>query len=583
MKLSKHLNILMASAVSVSLAASPIGVMPSYAQNAPAAEAPSDAGWQKEFQLWRSVSKSGKTADYQSYLKAYPAGKFASVAKQRIDSLNGVVTTDAAKPADYVTAAKQTAVAADDQAADAKPVMAADAVDADAEKKRDLELWRQVSKTGKQADYEKYLKAFPKGKFAKIAKTRIEGLIAAATPPAADALDTEAAQADEATQPNDQGQQEQAQAQDQSQDQGQDQAQHQSAPADDAGQQDQAQQQNQAAAQADDAQPQEQAKAPAGDWEQEYALWKAASDGNTVKEYEAYLSTYPNGKFAAIAQARIVQLAAAEQPADNVAEGDEQPVDQQANTAKQPEDNSQAQAQDQNQDQSQDQAQDQNQPQADDQSNQTDQANQTDPNQDPNQAQADDQSQMAANQQDNQNQNDMGQNAQPDQNIQYTEGTPETEDEFLNRESRHEMQGRLTSLGYDTFGSDGSFGPNSRTAISNWQTDNGAPVSGYLSGDQIAQIRKLSQVAYANWLNSQQAVVEQQVVRPRREKIVVIEERPNPALDAAIAVGVLGAVVGAHRVGRYKVGRARPGRVQVIGKFKFGKVNKYGCRKKRRC
>lgn len=569
MKLSKHLNILMASAVSMSLAASPIGVVPSYAQNAPAAEAPGDAGWQKEFQLWRTVSKSGKAADYEFYLKAYPAGKFAGVAKQRIDGLNGIVTADAAKPADEAKAVE----AADDQAV--KPVEVADA-GADAEKKRDLELWRQVSKTGTQVDYEKYLKAFPKGKFAKIAKNRIEGLVAKDQAPVADqqdaarnavednAAEDNAAQ-DQATQPDEAQETDQAQAVDQGQaaDQGQDQAMDQATAADEGAQQDDT------TAQTDDAGQQDQAAAPgSSDWEQEYALWKAASDGNTVTEYEAYLGAYPKGKFAAIAQARIVQLAAAEKPANNVAEGDEQPTDQQANTA--------GQRQDQAQDPNQDQAQDQNQIQPDDQ------ANQMDPNQmDPNQTQPDDASQMA-NQNDPQNQENLGQDARPAQNVQFTEGSPQTEDEFLNREARHEMQGRLTSLGYDTFGSDGSFGANTRTAISNWQTENGAPVTGYLSGDQIAQIRKLSRVSYAEWLNSQPVMVEQQVVRPRREKVVVIEER-NPAVDAAIAVGVLGAVVGAHRIGRFKANRMRPNRVNVIGRFNFGKKNRFNCRKKRRC
>jgi hypothetical protein len=188
----------------------------------------------------------------------------------------------------------------------------------------------------------------------------------------------------------------------------------------------------------------------------------------------------------------------------------------------------------------------------------------------------DDQNQTADNQMDDQSQqNKMGQSTQNQQHVQYTEGTPETEDEFLNREGRHEIQGRLTSLGFDTFGTDGSFGPNTRTAISNWQQDNGAPVTGYLSGDQIAQIRMQSQVSYAQWLNSQVVVERPVVVRPRREKIIV-EER-HPGVDAAIAAGVLGAVVlGAHKF------KGRPGRVKVIGKFK---MNNFfgGCRKKRRC
>jgi peptidoglycan hydrolase-like protein with peptidoglycan-binding domain len=161
--------------------------------------------------------------------------------------------------------------------------------------------------------------------------------------------------------------------------------------------------------------------------------------------------------------------------------------------------------------------------------------------------------------------NNMGQNTQGQQKIQFSEGTPYTEDQFLNREGRHEMQGRLTSLGYDTFGSDGSFGPNTRTAISNWQQDNGAPANGFLSGDQISQIRQMSQVSYAQWMAAHPIVVRrpvivERVVRPRRQRIVV-EER-NPGLDAAIAVGVIGAMIGAQR---------------------FGRAGKFRCRNRRHC
>jgi peptidoglycan hydrolase-like protein with peptidoglycan-binding domain len=47
-------------------------------------------------------------------------------------------------------------------------------------------------------------------------------------------------------------------------------------------------------------------------WEQEFALWQAASSGNSVEEYNGYLAAYPAGKFAAIAKARIVKLTASE-------------------------------------------------------------------------------------------------------------------------------------------------------------------------------------------------------------------------------------------------------------------------------
>jgi peptidoglycan hydrolase-like protein with peptidoglycan-binding domain len=526
MTLSRQFNLMMASVVSFSIAATPmLGVGVAHAQSAPAAEAPGDTGWQREFDVWRAASKSNTAADYQIYLRAYPAGKFAAVAKTRIDDLSGIKTAK-----DSQTEIKTTDTAqADAKATETSVVRSTEAGEDEAEKKRDLEMWRQVSKTGLVADYQKYLKAFPKGKFAKVAKTRVDSLIAAAKAPAeqpavADTSETKQAPAD------DQAQADQAQA---------DQAQADQTQADEVQKADQAT--------VDEAKPADQAKTTQSDWEQEYALWKAASDGNTVVEYEAYLKAYPNGKFAAIAQARIVQLAAAEQPAANVDEGDNSQAEQ---TSKVKPDQS---------------ADDQNQA-SDDQNQAADDQNQP----------ADDQGQTADSQMDDQGQqSDTGPVMQNKQKVVYSEGTPDTEDALLNRERRHEMQGRLTSIGYDTFGSDGSFGPNTRNAIGAWQQNNGAPVSGYLSGDQIAQIRIQSQVAYAQWLAAHPVVVERPivVVRPRREKVIV-EER-NPGVDAAIAIGVLGAVVGAHRFGRIK---GRPGRIGAIGRFKLG-----GCRKHRVC
>jgi hypothetical protein len=527
MNLSKHFNILMASAVSFSLAASPLaGVSVAHAQNAPAAEAPGDAGWQKEFEAWRSASKAGTVADYESYLRAYPTGKFASVAKKRIDDLNGAKTADTQKVDEQKTA--------DVTQSDTTQVRSAET---DAEKKRDLEMWRQVSKTGTQADYEKYLKAFPKGKFARVAKTRIEGLIAKAKAP----VEQDTVKVVE--QP---AQQDEVQAQTETEDQAA-QPEEKAQVTQQAVPDEQPEEQDQTTVQADD-QPADQGQAPETDWEKEYALWKAASQGNTVTEYEAYLKNYPKGKFAAIAQARIVQLSAAEQPVANIAEGDDS-QDDQNNTVNQTAGQQDDQADEP--DQAQNQGDDQNQDQMDQAAKQPD-----------------DQQTVGGRTGADDN---MGQDSQPDQNIQFTEGTPDTEDQFMDREARHEIQGRLTSLGYDTAGTDGSFGPRTRTAITGWQQDNGAPISGYLSGDQIEQIRKMSEVSYAEWLNSQPV----QVVRPRREKIIV----EDPALDAAVAVGVVGTVVGVQ-----KFKRLRPhNRVKVVGKLRVKRIKMGNCRKRRRC
>jgi peptidoglycan hydrolase-like protein with peptidoglycan-binding domain len=496
MSLPKYFNVLMASAVSVSIAATPVGFTPAFAQSAPAAEAPGDSGWQKEFELWRTSNKGGKVADYQKYLRLYPNGKFANVAKRRIEELNASAQT---------TKSDETAAVADAT----KNVT-------DGDGKRDLEMWRQVSKAGELADYEKYLKEFPQGKFAKVAKTRIENLTASTTE---DKQDTDVA----AQQPDDT--QDQAQADD-----AQDQAQ-----ADDT--------QSDAAAQADDtAQADDQAQGGA-DWEQEYALWKAASDGNTVTEYEAYLKMYPNGKFAAIAQARIAQLAAAETPDPTISEGDQQEDTAKAD-GKRRKNNDQGDDQQASQDNEQEPADDQAQNQDMDQG-------------DPEEQQA--------------NPNIGGlkvkqnQNAQDQQQTELTEGSPDTEDAILDRDTRHELQGRLSSLGYDTLGTDGVFGERSRDAIASWQQDNGAPVTGYLSEDQVQAIFAASAATYATWLASR-VPVRVHRVRPRTEWVLV-----RPRAKVLVVKRRPAMVVVKPFKNRFK------SRVKV--KFRF----KGGCRKKRRC
>lgn len=493
MSLPKHFNILMASAVSISIATTPVGLSPAFAQSAPAAEAPGDSGWQKEFELWRTSNTSGKVADYQKYLRVYPNGKFANVAKRRIEELGA--TAQVETPADETAAVAEAT----------KNV-------ADGDGKRDLEMWRQVSKTGKLEDYQRYLKDFPQGKFAKVAKNRIETLSASA--PADEPQDDVAAGKTDNSQPADDAQ-DQAQAQDQ-------------APADATD--------DAATAQADDQQ--------GPDWEQEYALWKAASDGNTVTEYEAYLRAYPNGKFAAIAQARIAQLAAAEQPDPTISEGDQQDDAVSAKSrvaAGKKKNKNEPAAQDEEPLPGDDQGQDQD---TVDQGGMDDQ-------------QPGSKIGGLKTQQD--------QNAQDQQQAQFTEGSEDAEDATLDTETRAEIQGRLSSLGYDTLGTDGVFGNRSRDAIASWQQDNGAPVTGYLSEDQVEAIFTASAATYATWLASR-VPVRVHRVRPRTEWIVV-----RPRTKVLVVKRRPAVVVVKPFKGRFK------NRVKFKARFKGG------CRKKRKC
>jgi hypothetical protein len=162
-------------------------------------------------------------------------------------------------------------------------------------------------------------------------------------------------------------------------------------------------------------------------------------------------------------------------------------------------------------------------------------------------------------------QQDQAQDQQQDQQqSKYTEGSEDIEEAVLDREQRHEMQGRLSALGYDTQGTDGAFGPRTRDAIASWQQDNGAPVSGYLSEDQIDAIRVASAASYATWLATAAPVIIRRV-RPRTEWVVV---RPRVVVRRPAAVVV------------FKPFRNRArfnNRVKVKIRFNGG------CRKRRRC
>ena len=60
----------------------------------------------------------------------------------------------------------------------------------------------------------------------------------------------------------------------------------------------------------------------------------------------------------------------------------------------------------------------------------------------------------------------------------------------LTANERREVQRQLTSLGYSTGGVDGVIGANTRRALSTWQRDEGLRASGYLTADQVRELRR---------------------------------------------------------------------------------------------
>lgn len=69
--------------------------------------------------------------------------------------------------------------------------------------------------------------------------------------------------------------------------------------------------------------------------------------------------------------------------------------------------------------------------------------------------------------------------------VKQTPGTPATEAELnLDKKGRIDLQLRLSALGYDPGGFDGSLGPRSRTAIGSWQKESGIVQTTWLTPQQ---------------------------------------------------------------------------------------------------
>ncbi len=70
-------------------------------------------------------------------------------------------------------------------------------------------------------------------------------------------------------------------------------------------------------------------------------------------------------------------------------------------------------------------------------------------------------------------------------------GNAALEESLLNLtpDEKADLQQRLTHLGYTTYSANGVFARASRAAIGRWQGDEGLPVTGYLTADQVRTIR----------------------------------------------------------------------------------------------
>jgi serine/threonine protein kinase len=159
---------------------------------APAAPAPAPAqstvppvaSIPPELEKWRQASAADSEAAYQDYLKQFPTGRFAPIAKLRIERMQLEKAEAQAEAASPQTA--QAAPAPKEKAAESK-VSAAERKKAKAGKKEthvasvepppetspEEDTWNRATVIDTPAAYRSYLSAYPDGRFAGLAKDKL--------------------------------------------------------------------------------------------------------------------------------------------------------------------------------------------------------------------------------------------------------------------------------------------------------------------------------------------------------------------------------------------------------------------------
>src|SRR5262249_57444275 len=94
---------------------------------------------------------------------------------------------------------------------------------------------------------------------------------------------------------------------------------------------------------------------------------------------------------------------------------------------------------------------------------------------------------------------------------------------------RIRLQVALTSLGFDTRGSDGIFGPRSRDMIAAWQKTANAPATGFLTAAQRDQLLRAAAAAVARWDEEQKKTEDQKKAEDEKKKSDAAQAAATPS------------------------------------------------------
>jgi uncharacterized caspase-like protein len=117
----------------------------------PAAAAPVNEA-QREFDAWEAAGRLNSRSAFEAYLRQYPNGRYVPLARTRIAELGPTTAAPATAPAP----AARPAVANNPQA--------------------EFEVWDRAVTSGRKADYEQYLSAYPNGRYVDLAKAALKKL-----------------------------------------------------------------------------------------------------------------------------------------------------------------------------------------------------------------------------------------------------------------------------------------------------------------------------------------------------------------------------------------------------------------------
>ncbi len=103
------------------------------------------------------------------------------------------------------------------------------------------------------------------------------------------------------------------------------------------------------------------------------------------------------------------------------------------------------------------------------------------------------------------------------------------------------VQRELTRLGYRTYGADGVWGRNTRTAIANWQRDRGDRVTGYVTGPQLEVLLRSRVVTSTDNSNGPgPAETEARLRLTRSQRTEIQRQLTGIGYDAGVADGLWG-------------------------------------------